>query len=234
MWLSRTPTPLPFCLLPSCKVIEIAMASAAIRIPRSQLESLGWTPGIASRILRVVGLKPTRYNENMELIRSLIRPSTTDGRDQSVIPGCSCHQCHQASASVASFLPANGPEGSPGYWTPITGRVCTRESFDPSRFFFHVLKWKDSRKINEFFGGSRKSVRLDKKKVLAAIAAQDLYADAPDGAEHKMLRRRLLNESVRLAMLCSPEGYGEIQQHSIRRWEAGRISSRARASIACS
>ena len=181
------------------------MASAAIRIPRSQLESLGWTPGIASRILRVVGLKPTRYNENMELIRSLIRPSTTDGRDQSVIPGCSCHQCHQASASVASFLPAYGPEGSPGYWTPIPGRVCTRES-----------------------------VRLDKKKVLAAIAAQDLYADAPDGAEHKMLRRRLLNESVRLAMLCSPEGYGEIQQHSIRRWEAGRISSRARASIACS
>ena len=108
------------------------MASAAIRIPRSQLESLGWTPGIASRILRVVGLKPTRYNENMELIRSLIRPSTTDGRDQSVIPGCSCHQCHQASASVASFLPAYGPEGSPGYWTPIPGRVCTRESFDPT------------------------------------------------------------------------------------------------------
>ena len=209
------------------------MASAAIRIPRTQLESLGWTPGIVRGILRVVGLKPTRYDENMELIRSLMRPSTTDGRDQSVIPGCSCHQCHQASASVASFLPAYGPEGSPGYWTPIPGRVCTRESFDPQRFFFHVLKWKDGRKVNAFFGGSRKSVRLDKKKVARAIVAQDLYADAPDGAEHKMLRRKLLNEAVRLAMLCSPEGYGEIQQHSIRRWEAERISSRARASIAC-
>jgi hypothetical protein len=210
------------------------MASAADRIPRSQLESLGWTPGIVRGILRIVGLKPTRYNANMELIRSLMRPSSTDGRDQSVIPGCSCSQCHQASASVASFLPAYGPEGSPGYWTPIPGCVCTRESFNPSRFFFHVLKWKEPQKINAFFGGSRKSVRLDKKKVARAIVAQDLYADAPAGAEHKKLRRKLLNEAVRLAMLCSPEGYGEIQQHSIRRWEAERISSRARASIACS
>jgi len=210
------------------------MASAANRILRSQLESFGWTPGIASRILRLIGRKPTRYNENMELIRSLIRPSTTDGRDQSVVPGCSCGQCHQASASVASFLPAFGSEGSPGYWTPIPGRVCTRESFNPSRFFFHVLKWKEPQKINAFFGGSRKSVRLDKKKVIVAIAAQDLYANAPDGAEHKKLRARLLNEAVRLSMLCSPEGYGEIQQHSIRRWEAKRMSSRARASIACS
>ena len=221
-----------FCL--PRKVIEIAMASAAYRIPRPQLESLGWTPGIVRRILRVVGLKPTRYNENMELIRSLMLPSSTDGRDQSVVPGCDCAQCHQASASVASFLPAYGPEGSPGYWTPIPGRVCTRESFNPSRFFFHVLKWKDVSKINNFFRGPRKSVRLDKKKVAAAIAAQDLYADAPDGAEYKELRRHLLNETVRLSMLCSPEGYGEIQQHSIRRWEAGRMSSRARASIACS
>jgi len=209
------------------------MASTAIRILRKQLESYGWTPNIVRRILRSIGLKPTRYEQNMELIRSLICPSTTDGRDQSVIPGCSCGQCHQASVSVASFLPAYGPEGSPGYWSPIPGRVCTRESFDPSRFFFHVLKWKDPLKINDFFRGPRKSARLDKKKVRAAIAAQDLYADAPDGAEHKMLRCKLLNESVRLAMLCSPEGYGEIQQHSIRRWEAGRISSRARASIAC-
>ena len=209
------------------------MASTAIRIPRTQLESLGWTPGIVRGILRSIGLTPTRYEQNMELIRSLMRPSTTDGRDQSVIPGCSCGQCHQASVSVASFLPAYGPEGSPGYWSPIPGRVCTRESFYPSRFFFHVLKWKDPRKINDFFRGPRKSVRLDKMKIRAAIAAQDLYADAPDGEEHKMLRSKLLKESVRLAMLCSPEGYGEIQQHSIRRWEAGRISSRARASIAC-
>lgn len=216
----------------SCKVIEIAMASAAIRIPRKQLESLGWTPGIVRGILRVVGLKPTRYNENMELIRSLMLPSSTDGRDQSVVPGCDCAQCHQASTSVASFLPAYGPEGSPGYWTPIPGRVCTRESFDPQRFFFHVLKWKGAQKVNDFFRGPRKSVRLDKKKVAAAIAAQDLYADAPDGAEHKMLRRKFLNEAVRLAMLCSPEGYGEIQQHSIRRWESERMSRRARASIA--
>jgi len=210
------------------------MASAAIRIPRPQLESLGWTPGIASRILRVVGLKPTRYNENMELIRSLMLPSTTDGRDQLAIPGCSCCQCYQASASVASFLPAYGREGSPGYWTPIPGRVCTRESFNPSRFFFHVLKWKDPHKINDFFRGPRKSVRLDKKKVARAIAAQDLYADAPIGEEHKMLRSKLLAEAARLAMLCSPEGYDEIQQHSIRQWKAGRMSSRARASIACS
>ena len=218
----------------SCKAIEIAMASAAIRIPRKQLESLGWTPGIVRNILRVVGLKPTRYDENMELIRSLMQPSTTDGRDQSVIPGCSCHQCHRASASVASFLPAYGPEGSPGFWTPIPGRVCTRESFNPQRFFYHTLKWKDWQKVNAFFGGSRKSDRLDKKKVARAIVAQDLYANAPDGAEHKKLRRKLLDEAVRLAMLCSPEGYGEIQQHSIRRWEARQISSRARASIACS
>jgi len=210
------------------------MASHAIRIPRKQLESLGWTPGIVRRIIRVVGLKPTRYTENMELIRSLMLPSETDGRDQSVIPGCSCSQCHQASASVASFLPAYGPEGSPGYWTPIPGRVCTRESFNPSRFFFHVLKWKDPRKVGSFFRGPRKSVRLDKKKVAAAIAAQDLYADAPDGAEYKDLRRHLLNETVRLSMLCSPEGYAAIQQHSIDKWRAGRMSSRARASIAFS
>ena len=209
------------------------MASAPIRIPRPQLESLGWTPGIVRRIIRVVGLKPTRYTENMELIRSLMLPSETDGRDQSVIPGCSCSQCHQASASVASFLPAYGPEGSPGYWTPIPGRVCTRESFNPSRFFFHVLKWKDVAKINSFFGGSRYSKRLDKKKIAAAIAGQRLYASSPIGDEYKDLRRRLLKESVRLSMLCSTEGYAEVQQSSIADWKAGRMSSRARASIAC-
>jgi hypothetical protein len=221
--------------LPSAfrKVIEIAMASAAIRIPRKQLESLGWTPGIVCGILRVIGLKPTRYEQNMELIRSLMRPSTMDGRDQSVIPGCSCGQCHQASVSVASFLPAYGPEGSPGYWSPIPGRVCTRESFDPQRFFFHVLKWNDRRKVNEFFNGVRHSKRLDQQKVIAAIVAQRLYADAPYGAEYKDLRSKLLKESVRLCMLCSAEGYAEVQKSSIDDWEAGRMSSKARASIAC-
>ena len=220
--------------LPSAfrKVIEIAMASTAIRIPRKQLESLGWTPGIVRSILRIVGLKPTRYEENMELIRSLILPSTTDGRDQSRILGCSCCQCRQASSSVASFLPAYGLEGTPGYWSPIPGRVCTRESFTPNRFLFHTLK-KRPGDVYTFFDGSRYSKRLDKKKVIAAIAAQRLYADAPDGAEYKDLRRKLLKECVRLSMLCSAEGYGEVQKSSIADWEAGRMSSKARASIAC-
>ena len=229
---------IPYIHIPSCFLLGspriFAMASSAIRIPRPQLESLGWTPGIVRRILCLIGMKPTRYNENMELIRSLMLPSETDGRDQSVIPGCSCSQCHQASASIASFLPAYGPPGSRGYWTPIPGRVCTRESFNPSRFFFHVLKWKDPLKIGSFFRGPRKSVRLDKKKVVAAIAAQELYASAPFGDEHKDLRRKLLNESVRLSMLCSPSGYAQVQQHSIDKWKAGKMSSSARASIACS
>ena len=232
MWLSPY-THTAFLPSASRKAIEIAMASTAIRIPRTQLESLGWTPGIVRGILRVVGLKPTRYDENMELIRSLMRPSTTDGRDQSVIPGCSCHQCYRASDSVASFLPAYGPEGSPGFWTPIPGRVCTRESFTPKRFFFHTMKRQDWANVYAFFTGVRYSKRLDKKKVIAAIAAQRLYADAPYGAEYKDLRRKLLNECVRLSMLCSAEGYGEVQKSSIADWEAGRMSSRARASIAC-
>lgn len=215
------------------KVIEIAMASAAIRIPRKELESLGWTPGIVRGMLRIVGLKPTRYEENMELIRSLMLPSTTDGRDQSRIPGCSCCQCHQASDSVASFLPAYGPEGSRGYWSPIPGRVCIRESFTPKRFFFHTMKRQDWANVYAFFTGVRYSKRLDKKKVIAAIAAQRLYADAPDGAEYKDLRRKLLNDCVRLSMLCSAEGYGEVQNSSIADWEAGRLRSKSRVFIAC-
>jgi hypothetical protein len=215
---------------------------------KKKLFALGWTPGIAQSILRVVGLKPTKYEENMIRICSLISPSDTDGRDKERIPGCDCHQCFQAvMEGPKSFIPAYGPPGSRGYWSPIPGCVCTRESFTPQRFFFHVLKWKDPMKVRAFFCGSRYSVRLDKKKVARAIVAQRLYADAPDGAEHRKLRRQLLNESVRLAMACSPDGYGEIQQASIARWEAERKAARlannaearrhadkVRATIACS
>jgi hypothetical protein len=95
------------------------------------------------------------------------------------------------------------------------------------------MKRQDWANVYAFFTGVRYSKRLDKKKVIAAIAAQRLYADAPDGAEYKDLRRKLLNECVRLSMLCSAEGYGEVQNSSIADWEAGRLRSKSRASIAC-
>ena len=202
---------------------------------KKQLFALGWTPGIVRSIFRVVGLKPTKYEENMILICSLVRPSDTDGRDKNRIPGCSCHQCFQAvSEGPKSFIPAYGPPGSRGYWSPIPDCVCTRESFTPERFFYHTLKTRDYMKVRAFFRGERYSVRLDKKKVAKAIVAQNLYADAPHGAEHAKLRRKLLNEAVRLAMICSPDGYGEIQQASIRRWEEERKAARLQRGLSAS
>jgi len=57
------------------------MAFSAI-VLRKKLDSIGWKSSVVSRILRVVGLKPTHYDKNMELIRSLMLPSTDDGRVQ--------------------------------------------------------------------------------------------------------------------------------------------------------